>query len=38
MAEILFEEKEYHDAFEAAIHVLEAISAGTNRNYFYGRP
>ena len=34
MAEILFEEKEYQEAFEAAIHVLETISAGTNRKLF----
>jgi signal transduction histidine kinase len=34
MAEILFEEKEYQKAFEAATYVLQTISASTNRKLF----
>jgi signal transduction histidine kinase len=34
MAEILFEEKEYREAFEGAIAVLETISASSNRKLF----
>lgn len=34
MAEILFEEKKYQEAFQAALQVLKTISASTNRKLF----